>query len=267
MVIRAAVVHVAPTLASMASLHELSRDGGPRSPRFEAYRARVEHEWGLIAYNPMAGPAALTAIRTLIDIDAEGLMAHEARVVAQRCAYEGTLTLAVAVASKGMWTDRLATALLARTTGGRRAAHGAVLLWADEPADAEIVRRESVAETVRTMWSTLHGAATSLGGVLAREGLAYAMGSSPHAPSTPDDDAVVESAIGLLGDTDDAGDIAGVLFGDPTSVAMGWMPLGIPEHAGYRWAIARAAESITQYGAPAALRTARLPDSGPGMRT
>ncbi len=261
-----AVVHVAPTLASMASLYELPRDGGPRSPRFEAYRARVEHEWGLVAYNPMAGPATLAAIRVLIDIDAEGLVAEEAREVADRCGFDGELTLAVAVASKGMWTDRLATALLAQTSGGRRAGHGVVLLWADDPADVEVVRRESVAETVRMMWSALHGSAASLGGVLAREGLAYAMGSSPYAPPLPDEDAMVESAVALLGDTDDAGDIAGILFGDPTSTAMGWTPLGLPEHAGYRWAIARALASIAQCGPTAALRTASLPESGRGMR-
>jgi hypothetical protein len=52
--------------------------------------------------------------------------------------------------------------------------------------------------------------------------------------------ALVGDAVELLGASEQRGDIAAVLFGDPAALALGWTPLGLPWHAGYRWAIARA---------------------------
>ena len=93
----------------MAEMYRLSREGGPRSERFRAYVARVEHEWGIVAYNPMAGEPALHAVQQLIDLEAESLAADAAKAVAERCEYEDAITLALVVRSRGMWTDRVAT--------------------------------------------------------------------------------------------------------------------------------------------------------------
>jgi hypothetical protein len=246
-------VHVAPTLATMAEIYSLSREGGPRSRRFGAYVARVEHEWGLSAYNPMAGPAALDAVCGLVELDAERLAGEAAREVSALCGFDGELTLALVVASRGMWTDRVATEVRHRTLGERRAGHGVVLLWTSDTLDAELVRRESAADAVRTMWTTLFGAATTLGGVLAREGLAYALSSSPFGASSQADDAKVEDAIGVLGDTSTLGDIVGVLYGDSASTALGWTPLGLADHAGFRWAIAHTAKIVERIGPREAL--------------
>lgn len=246
-------MRIAPTLATMAEIYTLSREGGPRSPRFRAYVARVEHEWGLSAYNPMAGPPALDAVNGLIALDAECLAYNAARDVSTRCDFDGPLTLAVVVASKGMWTDRVATEVHHRTFGDRRAEHGIVLLWAGDVLDAEIVRRESSAEAVRVMWTSTHGPAATLRAVLAREGLAYALASSPFGNSTPADDAKIEDAIGILGDTHTLGDIIGVLYGDAAAICLGHTPLGLAEHAGYRWAIARATALVDRAGQSEAL--------------
>lgn len=244
-------ITIAPTLATMAQIYELSREGGPRSPRFAAYVSRVEHQWGLSAYNPMAGPPAQETVHALIEFDAEGLAAEEARTLTTRCEFGGDITIAVAVPSAGMWTDRLATEIQHRTIGTRRPAHGTVMLWRGDAVDEAHVRLECAAEVVRTMWTTYHGVPTALRGVLAREGLCYALAT----PSGQDDDSlVVEQAIEVLGDTTAQGDIVAVLYGDAAALAMGWTPLGLAEKAGYRWAIARARAMVERIGAPAALR-------------
>ena len=64
---------IAPTLARMAGIYALSRNGGGASPRFAAYLAEVEHHWGLAAYNPMAGDAASDTVDALVALDAERL--------------------------------------------------------------------------------------------------------------------------------------------------------------------------------------------------
>lgn len=251
-------VHVAPTLATMAEIYALPRAGGPRSPRFAAYVARVEHHWGLSAYNPMAGPAAHETVCTLMQLDAERLAVDEARRLAVLCAFHGDITIAIAVPSAGMWTDRLATELQHRTTGARRPAHGTVLLWPGDTHDAARVREECAAEVVRIMWTAHHGVPTTLGGVLAREGLCYALApASARASNATHGDAgspAIEEALGVLGDTRMQGDIVGVLYGDDAATAMGWTPLGLDEKAGYRWATSRARAIVERIGARAALR-------------
>jgi hypothetical protein len=250
-------VHVAPTLATMQQIYRLSRDGGPRSERFQAYVARVEHAWGLVAFNPMAGSAALDGVEALLALDAEAVVRQAADAVAHACAYDEPITLALVLASPGLWTDRLATEVEYRTTQPRRAGHGLVYCWSKEPATIEALRREAAAEAVRVMWTALHGAATTLPAVLAREGLAYAMApgdaDAMDPAGSPDERAVLD-ALDVLGDSAVMSDVAGVLYGDPTSVALGWPALGVPDRAGPRWAIARAAAIVRRVGAAAALR-------------
>jgi hypothetical protein len=237
----------------MAEIYSLGRTGGAKSARFSAYRARVEHEWGLVGYNPMAGPSALEAVQHLMTLEAETLAADAARDIAQRCEYDGELILALVVASPGMWTDRIATEVQHRTLADRRAGHGEILLWTGDALDGELVRRESVAEAVRTMWTARVGLATTLSAVLAREGLAYALGSNAYGANTSQDDAKVAEVMEVLGDTATLGDIVAVLYGDATATALGWTPLGVPELAGFRWAIARADEVVARTGAAGAL--------------
>jgi hypothetical protein len=43
----------------MAEIYRLERAGGPKSPGWLAYLARVEHRPALAAHNPMAGPGEL----------------------------------------------------------------------------------------------------------------------------------------------------------------------------------------------------------------
>lgn len=266
-------VRIAPTLATMAEIYALPRDGGPKGPRFAAYVARTPTEWGLVPYNPMAGDAALEAVQSLIALDAEAVALQAVQKVASACSYGDTLTLALAVRSKGLWTDRMATEVDERVTGKTRVMHqGVISLWSREESTAETVVRESVAEAVRVMWHAQHGVADTLSRVLACEGLAYALAdlqvaslgaSSPPAvfsvPITPEDSVTVIEAIDILGDTRQAGEIAGVLYGDDAAKEMGWTPLGVPAYAGYRWAVFRARERVAREGAAHALQHAASP--------
>jgi hypothetical protein len=241
----------------MAQLYALSRSGGPASARFTSYLGRVEHEWGLVAYNPMAGPQALDAVERLLALDAELVAANAASEIAVRCEYSKPLTLAVVVASPGMWTDRLATEVQHRTVARRRPQHGLVYQWVADVFDVESVARESAAEAVRVMWTAMHGPATTVLDVMDREGLAYALSSSPYGEADAGEDGVVEDALAVIGDSTSISDIVGVLYGDPACEAHGWPAPGVAEYAGYRYAIARAARHVATAGAGPSLRSGR----------
>jgi len=58
----------------------------------------------------------------------------------------GLFTLAVVVASPGMWTDRIATEVQHRMAGKHTNHSGTVLCWPGEPVNADTIRRESIAE-------------------------------------------------------------------------------------------------------------------------
>ena len=245
----------------MERIYRLSRTGGPNSPRFQLYRARVQNEWGLMAYNPMAGAAALQAVERLLELDAEALALAAATDAASACDFCDDMTLALVVRAQGMWTDRVATEIEQRVSPGRRDGHGLVDMWSGEPLNGDDVRRESAAEAVRVAWTAIHGQPRSLRGVLAREGFAYAVarlttGVDPGFGRTPatQESYAVEEAVDLLGDSAEQSDIVGVLFGDPASTAMGWTPLGVPDKAGYRWATTHAARAIDENGLGNALR-------------
>lgn len=250
----------------MAGMYALPRDGGPQSERFKAYVTRAPNEPGLVAYNPMAGAAALETVAALIALDAESLALDTATRVVDECAYPDDFSIVVAVRSAGMWTHRIATDVEERAgSKPRTSASALVSLWAREPCSAHDVVRETVAECVRVMWTTMHGATGSVRTLLAREGLAYAIASryaplGPYdAPVTDDESIAVIGALDILGDSSATSDMAGVLFGDGACDTLGWTPLGIPDGAGYRWAIARAQSHVEALGAERAIRGSIIP--------
>jgi hypothetical protein len=220
-------VSVAPTLAAMAEIYRLDRAGGASSPRFRAYLAHAEHEHALAAYNPMAGPEALATVERLLELDAEAIAGRHAEEA----------EIAVVVSSPGLWTDRIATEVELRTDPGPPAL---VRFWAGEPIETADVDRESAAAATRARWLGRHGPARTLEEVLAREGSAYVSCESPFGLLEAGEATLVGDAVALLGASELRGEIAAVLFGDPGALALGWTPLGLPWHAGYRWAVARA---------------------------
>jgi hypothetical protein len=250
----------------MAELYRLPRNGGAASERFKAYLTRAPLELGLVAYNPMAGSAALETVEQLIACDAESLALATAQRVVARCGYPADITIAIAVRSAGLWTHRIGTEVDERASGKPRTpASGIVSLWSREACAASDVVRESAAECVRVMWTARHGIADTVRAVLAREGLAYAIAAEyaplgPYAGPLADDDSIaVIDALAILGDSRASSDMAGVLLGDGVAIALGWAPLGVPDNAGYRWAIARAMQHVKEMGGSAALGNGTIP--------
>ena len=258
-------VRIAPTLKTMAEIYALTREGGPKSPRFAAYVARTPTDWGLVPYNPMAGDAAVDTVNALIALDAESLAGRAAQQVVDACKFGEDILLAIAVRSKGLWTDRVATEVDERVTAKQRVLRkGIISVWSREENGTENIAREAVAEAVRVMWHTLHGVADTLNRVLMCEGLAYALAEPAGglgqfaSPLAAEETVSVVEAFEVLGDTRQAGEIAGVLYGDDAAKLMGWTPLGIAEYAGYRWAIQRAVRLVREHGASAALFNTQL---------
>ena len=244
---------VVPTLELMAAIYRLSRAGGPRSPRFTEYVKHAEHVFGLSGYNPMAGDAAHDAVTHLMEIGAERLAEEAMHDVVGRLGHADAITLALVVASTGMWTDRLATEVAHRTALERSAHRGTVLLWTRESIERDDVLREAAAETVRIAWTARHGDAASVVTMLAREGLAYAPSLNQWAPTPPDTSAGMNDVLAVLGDSRTLGDIVAVLYGDDAASELGHPPAGLPARTGFAWAAARADEFIAQRGAATAL--------------
>jgi hypothetical protein len=129
-----------------------------------------------------------------------------------------------------------------------------VVHWTREPPTAEQIRREAIAEAVRVMATAERGTRESVRSVLLREGLAYALGGNPYGPVTDQDREAVGSAVEVLGASEELGDKAAILYGDPAAAALGWTQAGVAEYGGYRWAVDEAARRILNDGAAAALR-------------
>jgi len=247
-------IQLVPTLATMADIYRLPREGGASSPRFKRYLELVPSNYGLIAYNPMAGPHALETTEQLLAVGAENVAMEAAGEAASLCGYPDTITLAVVLCAPGQWTNRMATEIEHRTARRMPSGTGLVLHWTRETPTAEQIRREAIAEAVRVMAVATPRRPASVRSLLHREGLAYALGGNPYGPVTAEDQRAVGDAVEVLGASEMLGDMTAVLYGDAAANALGWTPAGIAEHGGYRWAIDQAGQRIKEMGAPAALR-------------
>ena len=248
-----APIQIVPTLAAMAEIYRLPREGGASSPRFKRYLELIPRLYVLAAYNPMAGPHALETMEQLLAVDAEAVALEAASEAVNLCRHQDAITLAVVLCAPGGWTHRLATEILHRTTQRPPSGHGVVLHWTREAPTAEQIRREAIAETVRVMAVAAHRRRESVASLLHREGLAYALGGNPYGPVTTEDQHAVGDAVDVLGASESIGDMTAVLYGDAAASALGWATAGVAEHGGYRWAIDQAERRIKDVGAPAAL--------------
>jgi len=241
---------IVPTLAAMAEIYRLPREGGSASPRFKRYVELVPRLYGLAAYNPMAGPHALETVEQLLAVDAERISLEAASEAADRCGYREPIALAVVLCAPGLWTDRLASEIQHRTVGRPPCGRGLILHWTRETPTAEQIRREAIAEAVRVMAVALRVDHESVSSLLAREGLAYALGGNPYGPMTAEDEHAVRDAVDVLGASEQISDMTAVLYGDAAAAALGWTSAGVPEHGGYRWAIERTNRRLIDAGAP-----------------
>lgn len=278
-------IAVAPTLARMAAVYALPRDGGAASPRFRAYVQAAATDWGLSAFNPMAGAHAAATVQALVALDAEGVAAAAAAAVetlAEARALPATtpapLRLALAVLSPGLWTERVTADSLHRTHGMGGWHRGLVPVWSREPVTARDVRHVTAREAARLLWEATHGPARSVRAVLAREGTALVVADAVLATSnrvasdasaaiampiddpastasgTPAPDPAVSDALTVLGESHATADAVAVLLGDDAAAAHGWSGLGIAARAGERHAHWQARQVAQRHGIPALMR-------------
>ncbi|MBU6366971.1 MAG: hypothetical protein KJT01_12240 [Gemmatimonadetes bacterium] len=279
-------IAVAPTLARMAAVYALPRDGGAASPRFRAYVQAAATDWGLSAFNPMAGAHAAATVQALVALDAEGVAAAAAAAVetlAEARSLPATtpapLRLALAVLSPGLWTERVTADSLHRTHGMGGWHRGLVPVWSREPMTARDVRHVTAREAARLLWDATHGPARSVRAVLAREGTALVVADAVLASlhrvtadsaaaiamptddpgsmasgGTPAPDPAVSDALTILGESHATADAVAVLLGDDAAAAHGWSGLGIGAGAGERHAHWQARQAAHRHGIPALLR-------------
>jgi len=227
------LIQLVPTLSTMAEIYRLPREGGAASPRFKRYLELVPHSYGLVAFNPMAGPHALETTEQLLAVNAEAVALEAASEAASLCRYPDPITLAVVLCAPGGWTDRLTTEIEHRTFRRASSGHGLVLHWTRETPTAEQIRREAIAEAVRVMVVALRAGGESVASVLHREGMAYALGGNPYGPVTAEDEQAVGDAVEVLGSSEKMADMTAVLYGDRAATALGWAPAGVAEHGGH----------------------------------
>lgn len=223
-------VHVDPTLALMAGIYRLSRDGGAKSPRFTAYTAAAAQLAPIAGYNPMTSADVLGAIDALLAIDAEARLAAIATATAERLGFTEDVRMHLIVAAPGLWTDRLLTEvhhhLVAEDARG-------VLLWFNETVTTETLKAECVAQTARLIHSRRHGTPNSLRAAVQQEGLALAMAGVGGRW-----DASAADALEVLGDDPSLATMTAFLYGDDAATALGYAPLGIGTGVGSAHAVA-----------------------------
>lgn len=258
---------VAPTLARMAAVYALPRDGGAASPRFRAYVQAAATDWGLSAFNPMAGVHAAATVQALVALDAEGVAAAAAAAVetltearSLAAATPAPQRLALAVLSPGLWTERVTADSLHRTHGMGGWHRGLVPVWSREPVTARGVRHVTAREAARLLWEATHGPARSVRAVLAREGVALAVADAVAPPTDGDatptamfDPAVAEALL-VLGESEGMADAVAVLLGDEVAAAHGWRGVGLAAEAGQRHAWGCAQRAVAAQGVPAVMR-------------
>jgi len=202
----------------MADVYRLSTTGGAQSPRFKRYLEIIrDDELPVTGYNPMTSKPVLETVEALLAIGAEAI-ADE---------HSNGCTLHITVATPGLWTYRISTEIDHRLGDPS----GSILLWTGEDVSVEAERRETIAQVVR-----MTRRARTTEEVAMREGIAYAKAGCEGEL----DDAVAD-ALKIVGPDEAIPTKAALLYGDDVAKTMGFTPLGLRDHAGYRHCIALAA--------------------------
>jgi len=252
-------VRIAPTLAAMADIYQLSTDGGPESPRFTKYVELNRDGYPVAGFTPMTtSDDTVETIQALIELDAEELASETANECARDLGLRADIGLSITVATPGMWTDRLATEIEHRI-GGRRWSE--ILVWSGEEVDADRLRLLTKAQMVRAGWATIHQPPRTVAQLAGQEGLAGAV-TQPEGEAAPAPDPAVAEVLATIGDDAHMATRASFLYGDEVAQKMGWTPLGIGPSAGYAHSIAVALETLRSKTASKLLRSEWTPLNG-----
>lgn len=240
----------------MAAVYALPTDGGPASERFRAYTKLAESRLPVGGYNPMTGKDVMATIGALLAIDAEAVAADAANDLLGLLGLDDEISLSLAVATPGLWTERLMTEVEHRLMGRFP---NEVTLWIDEPAPVERVAEEARAEVVRVLWRNRHGQPRTVADAGGQEGLAAALSNSPAAGQKPDV-LVADALEAYAGDTSLATKVA-LLYGDTAARAFGVDPIGLADRRGLEHCAAVTRRRLAEAAAGELLRTGWGPAS------
>jgi hypothetical protein len=233
-----------PLLKVQRDLYDLPRG-------FERFREYLQTMTGgsdelklpLVAMNPMGKDHLPPFLDHLLTIDADGVGARALAEAASALAGESGDYRACLVVSddlKGGWTNRSASEFSYRfeQRAMYRRAWLPALLWTSETYDVALVREEVLQCVYRVVHVQRHGAARTLGEMLAQE--SYVMRSTGSTSPRLDDDELSYTREVLrehMSATDRATLIA-ALFGDAAARELGYEPLGLSPRAGLALAAA-----------------------------
>ena len=232
-------------------LLQLQRDlySMPRGmERFRAYIATMvdpetrDLKLPLSGMNPMGKDHIPALLDKYLAIDADTIAARAAAEAESRLAHvrgEFKVALVLSDDAMGGWTNRYTSEFNRRFESKAYHRRGwlEVGLWTSEQPDTQCVREQVLITVYRAARIEQHGFAHTLGEMLAQEGYATAMAGSVEPALDADEIAYTREVIAPHLDTKDYPTIMACLFGDKAADALGYVPMGLSERAGFALAL------------------------------
>jgi hypothetical protein len=245
-----------PLLPVQRELHAMPRG----IPRFRKYLRTIKTADGvglelppLVAMNPMGREHVTALLDALLAIDADDIAARAvADAAADLTDDPGDFKAALVIADdlRGGWTNRYATEVAFRFSGGRFPggeiqplrwiSHFWItgVLWSSEPAAEQTVREAILTALYRTVYLQRHGGARTLRDMIAQEGWVTAMAGCTRPVLDEDDLAYTREVLAPhLDATADLRMVVEYLFGDAAGRTLNFTPRGLSPWAGLALAL------------------------------
>ena len=228
-----------PLLKVQRELYELPRG----FERFREYlKTMIDPETGdlnvpLVAMNPMGKDHLPPFLDHLLAIDADGVGSRALEEASAALAGEPGEYRACLVVSddlKGGWTNRYTSEFSYRFEQRAYYRRGwiAAILWTSEVYDAAAVREEVLQCVHRAAYVQCHGAAHTLGEMLAQEGHVMRASGSTTPRLEEDDLEYTRQVLADYASRTDRATVIAALFGDAAARDLGYPPLGLSPRAG-----------------------------------
>lgn len=200
----------------------------------------------LVAMNPMGKEHVPALIDQYLALGAEKVaqeaVAEAAARITTASSKEFRVALVVSDDLTGGWTNRWASEYAYRIEGAAIMKRGFItaLLWTSEPASIEAVRATVLTSIYRVEFLQTHPAPRTLRGMLEQEGYAMARAGCSTPALDADDLEYTRGVIAPHLDAQDRATVMACLFGDTAANALGYLPQGLSDGAGFALALSEA---------------------------
>ena len=203
----------------------------------------------LSSMNPMGKPHVAEALDALLAMGVDEVAAAAVEEAGRRLPHvEGRLRAALVMAddAHGGWTNRYLTETNHRFARKAQAARGwaVALCWTGETWTRERVHAEMLAAIYRDLYVERHGPPTTLGQMMAQEGLAAVFGGAQPPPLDAEDLLYTREVIRPYRDTTTFPTVFACLYGDEAARSVGYPAMGLSERAGYALAWDEARQAV-----------------------